>query len=262
MKNILELQQAKRNKKKITVVTCYDFSFAQIINDSAIDCVLIGDSAAMVMHGHETTVPITVETMALHTSAVARGAKSKFIISDLPFLSYRKGLTIAMESIGTLMCAGAHAVKLERACGQIELIEHIVQSGVPVMGHLGMTPQSFHQLGGFRTQGKNDQDAQKILDDAKRLEQAGCFSLVLECIPAALAKQITESLSIPTIGIGAGKHVDGQVLVLQDLLGMQKDFAPKFLKTYLNGFSMIQEALNAYDREVKQEIFPDEQHSQ
>lgn len=251
----------KQNDQKISMVTCYDYSFARILADSEIDCLLVGDSLAMVMHGHPTTLGATVNLMALHTAAVVRGASNKFIVGDLPFLSYRKDLSTNMSTIGKIMKAGAHAVKLEGAKGNLELIRHTVDSGVPVMGHLGLTPQSVHQLGGFKVQGRGQKEHNEIFEEALALEKAGCFAVVLECVPSPLAKEISEGLKIPTIGIGAGVHCDGQVLVLQDMLGMNKEFHPKFLRTYFNGFEALKEAFNQYHRDVVTESFPSEKES-
>ena len=247
----------KQKGQKISMVTCYDYTFSRILSDSEVDCLLVGDSAAMVMHGFSTTLNASVNLMALHTAAVARGASNKFIVGDLPFLSYRKDLESNMTAMGKVMKAGAHAVKLEGAKGNLELIRHAVDSGVPVMGHLGLTPQSVHQLGGFKVQGRE----KKEHDEALLLEKAGCFSLVLECVPAALAQEISKDLKIPTIGIGAGVHCDGQVLVLQDMLGMNKEFHPKFLRTYFNGFETLKQAMNQYHRDVVTEEFPSEKES-
>lgn len=258
--NCIDFQLMKQQGQKITMVTCYDFWSAQIIENSNIDCVLVGDSVAMVVHGHETTIPATVDLMCLHITAVARGIKKKFIIGDLPFLSYRKNLVKTMCAVEKIMHAGAHAIKLEGADGNEKLISHIVKSGVPVMGHLGLTPQAIHQLGGFRVQGKQADAAEKIIQQARSLEAAGCFAIVLECVPAELAKIITKQLTIPTIGIGAGMHVDGQVLVFHDLIGISNSFKPKFLKTYCNGFDLIQQALNQYSNEVKQNLYPTIEH--
>ncbi len=258
--NIKQLQALKSAQKKIAMVTCYDYWSAKIIATTAIDCVLIGDSLSMIMHGHKTTIPATIELMATHTQAVARAIDNKLIIADLPFLSYRKDINTAMHAVSSLMQAGAQAIKLEGAQGNEALVKHIVESGVPVMGHIGLTPQAFHQLGGFKVQGKGAKQTEQLLDNAKRLEEAGCFAIVLECIPQQVAQKITQSLAIPTIGIGAGPHVDGQILVLQDLLGMNEDFQPKFLKTYLDGFSMLQSALNNYSHEIKDGSFPSNAH--
>jgi 3-methyl-2-oxobutanoate hydroxymethyltransferase len=251
----------KQKGQKISMLTCYDYSFARILADSEIDCLLVGDSLSMVMHGHPTTLNATVNMMALHTAAVARGAANKFIVGDLPFLAFRKDLRSNMTAIGKLMQAGANAVKLEGAKGNLELVQHVVDSGVPVMGHLGLTPQSVNQLGGFKVQGKAPKEHDEILKDALSLEKAGCFALVLECVPSALAVDISKALKIPTIGIGAGVGCDGQVLVLQDMLGMNKDFHPKFLRTYLKGVETLKAAFNDYHRDVVTENFPSKEES-
>lgn len=261
MKTILDFQKKKAAGQKITMVTCYDHSFAKLISKSEIDTVLVGDSLAQVMHGHSTTLTASTALMALHTKAVVSGIGDKFVVSDMPFLSTRKGMKSAMDQVEKIMKAGAHAIKIEGAAGHLELIKHIVESGVPVMGHLGLTPQSIHQLGGPKIQGRDTKTADKLKNDSIALEQAGCFSLVLECVPSALSAEITKTLNIPTIGIGAGSGCDGQVLVLQDMLGMNKDFAPKFLKKYLQGSDLITEALNSYVTEVKASSFPSKEHS-
>ena len=260
MKNIHEFLNKKKKNEKITMITCYDFSFAKIVQESKIDIILVGDSVAQVIHGYPNTLAATTAMMALHTQAVARGTQ-KLIVSDMPFLSTRKGLKTAMDSVHQLMKAGASAVKIEGADGHLELINHIVQSGVPVMGHLGLTPQSIHQLGGPKIQGRSESQAEKLIRDALALEKAGCFGLVLECVPAELAKKITEQLSIPTIGIGAGVHTDGQVLVLQDMLGMNPEFSPKFLKKYSDNYQDQLQALNQYADEVQKKTFPTKEHS-
>ncbi len=260
MKTILEFQKKKAAGQKITMVTCYDHAFAKIIAKSEIDTVLVGDSLAQVMHGHPTTLTASTAMMALHTKAVVAGIGDKLVVSDMPFLSTRKGLKHAMDQVEKIMKAGAHAIKIEGASGHLELIKHIVESGVPVMGHLGLTPQSIHQLGGPKIQGRDGKTADKLKKDALDLEQAGCFSLVLECVPSVLSTEITKSLHIPTIGIGAGAGCDGQVLVLQDMLGMNKDFAPKFLKKFLQGSDLITDALNSYVTEVKEQNFPTKEH--
>lgn len=261
MKTILDFHEKKIKKQKISMITCYDYSFARIISASDIDCILVGDSLAMTMHGHKTTLNASVNMMALHTAAVARGAGDKFIVGDLPFMSYRKNLSANMTAVEKIMKAGAHAVKLEGASGNINLVRHLVDSGVPVMGHLGLTPQSVNQLGGFKVQGR-DEKAQKIIkEQAHELQEAGAFSVVLECVPSQLAKEISESLHIPTIGIGAGPDCDGQVLVLQDMLGMNEGFKPKFLKKYFNGFETIKNVFNTYHQEVSEVSFPTEKES-
>jgi len=259
--NILDFQDRKHKGQKISMVTCYDYTFAKILNDTDIDCLLVGDSLAMVMHGYSTTLNASMEMMALHTMAVAKGAPKKLIVGDLPFMSYRKSLSENMTCVEQIMKAGAQAVKLEGATGNLELIRHCVDSGVPVMGHLGLTPQSVNQLGGFKVQGR-DEKAQKIIQEqAHQLQQAGCFSIVLECVPSFLASEITKYLEIPTIGIGAGVNCDGQVLVLQDLLGMNQGFAPKFLRKYFNGFEELKKAFNHYHSDVIHKEFPTEKES-
>ena len=259
--NIHEVMAHKTEQRKLSMMTCYDYSMARIVNQSDVDMLLVGDSAAMVMHGHNSTLPISVEVMALHVAAVARGAPDKFIVGDLPFLSYRKSLSENMYAVEQLMQAGAHAVKLEGIAGNESLIQHIVDSGVPVMGHLGLTPQAVNALGGFKVQARNDAEQEQLKKDALLAQQSGCFSLVLECVPQQIAAQITALLDIPTIGIGAGVHVDGQVLVLQDMLGMSSTFKPKFLRQYLDGEQLILQAMNAYAADVKSKQFPSEQES-
>jgi 3-methyl-2-oxobutanoate hydroxymethyltransferase len=259
--NVLEFQKMKDEGRKISMVTCYDYSSARAVAESSIDCLLVGDSLAMTMHGFPNTLSATTPMMALHTAAVARGAASKFIVADLPFLSYRKGLKEAMDSVHDLMSAGAHAVKLEGVRGHTEIVQHIVDSGVPVMGHLGLTPQSVHMLGGMKVQARTDAAVKILASEARELEHAGCFALVLECVPTEAARQVTNLLKIPTIGIGAGSGVSGQVLVYQDLIGLNPGFKPKFLRTYANAFETIQAALNTYDLDVKSGDFPNDSES-
>ncbi len=258
--NILDFQ-AKKGKQKLSMVTCYDFPSARLVSQTNVDSILVGDSLAMVVHGHATTLLASVELMALHTEAVARGLNGKLLVSDLPFLSYRQDLRTNVRSAGRLMKAGAHALKLEGARGNLDLIRHLVDSGIPVMGHLGLTPQSIHQLGGFKVQGKNTQDYERILRDCEDLEKAGCVSVVLECVPSLLAAEATRLLKIPTIGIGAGPETDGQVLVWHDLLGLNEGFKPKFLRTYMNGAEQIRNALNDFDASVKSVEFPSTKES-
>jgi 3-methyl-2-oxobutanoate hydroxymethyltransferase len=254
--NVLDFQALKARQEKIVMLTCYDYTSARIVQDSDIDVILVGDSAAMVMHGYGTTIPADVEMMCRHIESVARGTKSKFIVGDMPFLSFRQSLTDNMRAVASVMKAGAHAVKLEGIEGNAGTIAHIVKSGVPVMGHLGLTPQSVNRLGGFRVQGRGDKAAEVLRKESLACEQAGCFALVLECVPEALAAEITAMLSIPTIGIGAGAHTDGQVLVMQDLLGLSSDFKPKFVRSYLDGRRLWREAFNAYASDVKSGQFP------
>jgi 3-methyl-2-oxobutanoate hydroxymethyltransferase len=254
--NMLDFQKMRNEGRKISMVTCYDYSSARTVAESNIDCILVGDSLAMVMHGHPTTLTATTAMMAMHTAAVARGAPAKFIVADLPFLSYRKGLKDAMDSVQELMSAGAHAVKLEGVRGHAEIVRHITDSGVPVMGHLGLTPQSINMLGGMKVQARTDAAVEILVEQARELEDFGCFSLVLECVPSEAARKVTDLLKIPTIGIGAGASVSGQVLVYHDVLGLNPGFKPKFLRTYADTFAVIQAALNAYGRDVKDGSFP------
>jgi len=252
---------ARESGHSISMVTCYDTWSARIVNASEVDCILVGDSVAMVMHGHDTTIPADVDMMCLHTKAVRRGAPDRLVISDMPFLAHRKGVRSAMDAVERLMKAGAQAVKIEGAGDNVDIIRHIVHSGVPVVGHIGLTPQSIHQLGGYRVQGRGNGGAERLRADATKLQAAGCFAVVLEVVPGDLAADITRSLTIPTIGIGAGPHTSGQVLVLHDLLGMQPDFKPHFLRTYLDGFELIKGALDRYDGDVKSGAYPSAEES-
>jgi len=254
--NVLDFKARKAAHDKISMVTCYDHWSAQILNDCEVDTLLVGDSLAMVMHGHDSTVHADVDLMALHVKAVARGAPDKFIVGDMPFLAARKGLVGTMDAVQALMQAGANAVKLEGERGQVDLVAHIVDSGVPVMGHLGLTPQSVHGLGGHKVQARDDAAAAQLLEAAKNLSEAGCFALVLECVPTDVARTITRAIDIPTIGIGAGPHTDGQVLVLHDMLGMNPQFKPKFLRHYADGYGMISEAVNLFHRDTNRGCFP------
>ena len=260
MMTICDFQAKKTSGEKITVVTCYDFTSAAILDKTSIDCLLVGDSLAMTMHGFRDTIAATTDMMALHTAAVSRGAKNKFIVGDMPFLSFRSSLNENIAAVRALMQAGAHAVKLEGAKGNTEFISHLVHSGVPVMGHIGLTPQFLHQLGGYKVQGKTEESAKLLLEEAMVLEKAGCFALVLECVPAAVAKNITKKLNIPTIGIGAGAETDGQVLVFQDLLGLNADFSPKFVRKFMDGTTLITQAIEDYAQSVKTKEFPSREH--
>jgi 3-methyl-2-oxobutanoate hydroxymethyltransferase len=254
--NANDFRTCKKEARRISMVTAYDYTMARVIDGANVDAVLVGDSLAMVMHGHASTFPATPELMALHIAAVARGAPGKFIVGDMPFLSFRKGIEPAMDCVAAFLRAGAHAVKLEGVKGHERVIAHIVDSDVPVMGHLGLTPQSVRKFGGYKLQGAGRSEARDILRQAKQLEELGCFAVVLECIPAPLAKEITRSLKIPTIGIGAGPDTDGQVLVLTDLLGLNRDANFKFVRRYLDGLRLVTDALNKYDSEVKSGLFP------
>ncbi|NKB47179.1 MAG: 3-methyl-2-oxobutanoate hydroxymethyltransferase [Legionellales bacterium] len=254
--NIHDWQLKKDQQQKISMVTAYDATFAKLIEQTEINSVLVGDSVAMVAHGYPNTTHATMAMMVMHTQAVARGIQTKFIVTDLPFMSYRQSWAHTCRQVQRLMQAGAHAVKLEGAQGNYATIEQIVTSGVSVMGHLGLTPQTIHQLGGHKVQGKNKNVANQLLAEAQSLKDAGCFALVLECIPWTLAKKITQAIAIPTIGIGAGPYTDGQILVLYDLLGLQEAFKPKFLKQYLAGETGVIQAINQYVAEVGHQQFP------
>jgi len=256
MSTVLDFERLKAVGHKISIVTAYDAWSARLVARSRVDAILVGDSAAMVMHGHKTTVAATVAVMALHTRAVASASGDKFVIADMPFLSFRKGVASGMAAVGALVRSGAQAVKLEGVDGHEEVIRRIVGSGVPVMGHIGLTPQSVNQFGGFRVQGKGCAQADRIAKQAHTLEALGCFSVVLECIPATLATRITSELRIPTIGIGAGAGTDGQVLVLQDIWGVDPSRSPRFVRRYLDGEGLLTNALNEYDADVKSADFP------
>lgn len=247
---------AKRDQRKLSMVTCYDYGFARLLSQSAIDAILVGDSAAMVVHGHASTLAADVGLMRLHTQAVARGAGDKFVVTDMPFLSFRKGIAAALDAAQALMSAGAQALKLEGVDGHEDVIERLVQSGIPVMGHLGLEPQSVHAYGGFRVQGRSCEAAREIARRARTLEELGAFAVVLECIPATLAQEISEALRIPTVGIGAGAGCDGQILVLEDLLGLNIDFKPKFVRHFWDGAESVLGAIASFDAAVKAGTFP------
>ncbi len=252
----------KKSGEKISMVTSYDYSTAKLVDNSGINSILVGDSLGMVMLGYEDTISVTMEDMLHHCAAVARGAKNALVICDMPFMSYQTSVYDAVKNAGRLMKEGrAGAVKLE---GGVEFEEHIraiVNASIPVCGHIGMTPQSVNTFGGFKVQGKTLAAAQKIIDDAKAVERAGAFAVVLECVPAALAEYISGILSIPTIGIGAGAGCDGQVLVYQDMLSLYSDFTPKFVKKFAELGREMTAAFEKYDKEVKSGIFPSEEHS-
>ena len=256
MTSVRDFARLKAEGRKISMVTAYDAWSARLVARSHVDAILVGDSLAMVMHGHPTTLPATVHLMALHTRAVATSVDGKFLIADLPFLSCRKGIPTAMTAVGALASAGAQAVKVEGVDGHEDVIRHIVGSGVPVMGHLGLTPQSVNQIGGYRVQGKTAADAANLLRQAQALQDLGCFSIVLECVPADLAAHMTSELQIPTIGIGAGADTDGQVLVLQDLWGVDPNPSPRFVRRYVDGARVLTDALDRFDADVKDVGFP------
>lgn len=260
--NINLFNKKKAKKEKISMVTTYDSTMASLVENSNIDAILVGDSLAMVCLGQENTLKVTIDDMIHHSKAVKSKAKNKFMVVDMPFMSYGISIDETLKNASRLIKEGeAQAVKLE---GGVEISKHIealVKSKIPVMGHLGLTPQSINQLGGFKIQCREEESAQKLLNEAKILQESGVFALVLECIPSKVAKQITQELKIATIGIGAGKFCDGQILVLQDLLGMNIDFKPKFVKTYSNLSSEIINSLNKYHEEVSNEVFPNDEFS-
>jgi 3-methyl-2-oxobutanoate hydroxymethyltransferase len=261
MMTIPDLQRCKRDKKKVIVVTAYDALFARLLEQAGIDVLLVGDSLGVVVQGKANTLSVTMEDMLYHTRLVAGAAQRSLVIGDMPFMSYQAGKDEALRNAGRFLQAGAHAVKLEGGAAMVDRIEAMTQVGIPVFGHLGMTPQSVHQYGGYKVQGKNAERAKMILSDAKALEQAGAAAIVLEAMPAALAKTITEQLTIPTIGIGAGPHCDGQVLVLYDLLGLFDEFVPKFVKPYAHLRADALQALRRYKEEVEQGKFPSDSES-
>jgi 3-methyl-2-oxobutanoate hydroxymethyltransferase len=253
------LQEMKQKGEKIAMLTAYDYSLAGIIDAAGIDVILVGDSASNVMAGHETTLPITLDQMIYHASSVIRAVERALVIVDLPFGSYQGNSKVALESTIRIMKeSGAHAVKMEGGAEIRESIERIISAGVPVMGHLGLTPQSIYKFGTYTVRAREEAEAAKLIDDAKVLQEAGCFALVLEKIPASLAGKVTQELAIPTIGIGAGPHVDGQVLVLHDMLGLTTDFHPRFLRRYLNLAEDIKGGVKNYISDVKSKDFPNE----
>ena len=256
MKTILDFSRAKREAQPIVMLAAYDAQLARIIADTPADAILVGDSVAMVAHGFPSTIHATVEMMCLHTAAVRRGAPDMVVVADMPFLSVRRGLQVATESAGALMQAGATAVKIEGVDRHEEVIAHLVGSGIPVMGHLGLTPQSVHAFGGYRMQGRAPAEAEQLRRDARRLEELGAFAVVLECIPSALAATITEERTIPTIGIGAGADTSGQVLVLADLLGLDAKFQPRFARRYVDGHAIVRDAVANFVRDVREAKFP------
>ena len=263
MKNtVLTFKQAKEQGKKLSMLTAYDYSMAKIIDESGVNGVLIGDSLGMVIKGEEDTLSVTMDEIIYHTKAVKRGAKNALVVSDMPFLSYHVSIEQAVLNAGRLVKeGGANAVKLEGGANVAAQIKAIVDAQIPVMGHLGLTPQSVNAFGGFKVQGKDESAAKQLIEDAVLLEKAGVFSIVLEGIPEKVAELITNSVSVPTIGIGAGKHCDGQILVYQDMLGMFNDFVPKFVKQYANIGTVMREAIGSYVKEVQDGTFPEEIHT-
>lgn len=263
MKNtVLTFKQAKEQGKKLSMLTAYDYSMAKIIDESGVNGILIGDSLGMVIKGEEDTLSVTMDEVIYHTKAVKRGAKNALVVSDMPFLSYHVSIEQAVLNAGRLVKeGGANAVKLEGGANVAAQIKAIVDAQIPVMGHLGLTPQSVNAFGGFKVQGKDESAAKQLIEDAVLLEKAGVFSIVLEGIPEKVAELITKAVSVPTIGIGAGKHCDGQILVYQDMLGMFNDFVPKFVKQYANIGTVMREAIGSYVKEVEDGTFPEEIHT-
>ena len=263
MKNTsVTFKESKKNGEKLTMLTAYDYTTAKLLDESGIDSILVVDSLGMVVLGYDDTLSVTMEDMIHHSAAVARGAKNALVITDMPFMSYQTSVYDAVVNAGRLVKEGkAQAVKLE---GGIEFCEHIkaiVKASIPVCAHIGLTPQSINAFGGFKVQGKGKEEAQRLLDEARAVEEAGAFAVVLECVPAKLAKKISESISIPTIGIGAGAGCDGQVLVYQDMLAMYSDFKPKFVKQYAQIGSVMKDAFKQYISEVKSGAFPSKEHT-
>ena len=257
MNTLSKFAEAKHRGEKLVLVTCYDALTARLVADAPIDAVLVGDSVAMAVHGHPDTIPADVPMMALHTAAVRRGLGPQgFIVADLPFLAHRRGRSTLMRAVERLVRAGANAVKLEGIDGSEADIRHVVQSGVPVMGHLGLTPQHLHALGGFNVQGKSLEAAATLRDQATRLQDCGVFSLVIECVPSAVAVSITRLLMIPTVGIGAGAGCDGQILVITDLLGLDSSFKPRFARRYADAAGMVTKSLGSYAHDVRSGAFP------
>ncbi|MEG0291208.1 MAG: 3-methyl-2-oxobutanoate hydroxymethyltransferase [Anaerovoracaceae bacterium] len=263
MKNTpVTFKNAKIEGKKTTMITAYDYSFAKIFDDAGINSILVGDSLGMVSLGYENTLPVTMEDMIHHTKAVVKGAKNALVIADMPFMSYQTSVYDAVFNAGRLIKeTGAHAVKLEGGATVTEQIKAIVDASIPVVAHIGLTPQSVNAFGGFKVQGKSEEAAQKLLDDARAVEEAGAFAVVLECVPAKLAAKITQSIGIPTVGIGAGNECDSQVLVYQDMLGMFDGFTPKFVKKYAQIGDIVKEAVAEYIEDVNCGSFPSEEHT-
>ncbi len=256
------IRSMKERGEKIVCLTAYDYCFARILDESGMDLLLVGDSLGSVVQGHDTTLPVTVDDIIYHTRAVIRGRKRALVVSDMPFMTFQLGVDEARRSAGRLIQeGGAESVKLEGGVTQAATIEALVKMGVPVMGHVGLTPQSVHQFGGYRIQGRGEADARAILDDALAVEQGGAFAVVLEGIPVPLAREITRRVSIPTIGIGAGMHCDGQILVVHDMLGLFDDFTPRFVKRYAELKETIGGAVRSYMEEVRAEAFPAEEHT-
>jgi len=261
-KTVLDIQKMKADGEKISVLTAYDYPFARLMDGAGIDVILVGDSVGSVVSGYDNTLPVTMDEMLYHTRAVVRGSEGALVVTDMPFLSYQVDLREARHNAGRLVKeGGAHAVKVEGGENIAETIRAIVAMDIPVVGHIGLTPQSIHRMGGYRVQGKKKEQARQLMTDARAVEEAGAFAVVLEGIPAPLAAEITEALAIPTIGIGAGPACDGQVLVIHDILGLCEKYSPKFVKRYADAATLIRQGIEDYIREVKSGAFPTEEHS-
>lgn len=262
MKTTASFKKMKADGEKIAMLTAYDAPSARFVENSGADLILVGDSVGMVVHGYDSTIPVTLDDMILHTKAVRRGSKETFIVTDMPFLTYHGSISETMANARRLMQeAGAHAVKLEGNGEIIDTIAKLTKAGVPVMGHLGLTPQTVGVVGGYKVQGKDVESANQLLADAKKVEEAGAFGLILECVPKQISALVAKELSIPVIGIGAGVETDGQVLVYHDLIGYGGAFVPKFVKKYINLSPLIEDALSHYVKDVKDQVFPEDIHS-
>jgi 3-methyl-2-oxobutanoate hydroxymethyltransferase len=260
-RSVLDFRKAKLDGRKISMLSVYDAVFARLAVEAGVNTLLVGDSVAMALYGFESTIHATVEMIATHVGAVRRGCPSAFIVADLPFGSYRRGLKAAMKAVEAMARAGASAVKLEGVAGNEKIISHIIESGIPVMGHIGLTPQSVLALGGYRVQGSTDERATRLVEDAKELEALGAFSLVLECVSRSLGSRISSHLSIPIIGIGAGAEVDGQVLVASDLLGLSLGRSPRFVRRYLDGAALVSKAFEEFSQQVGESQYPNDPES-
>ena len=254
--------RTSKGRRRIACLTAYDYSTARIVDEAGVQLILVGDSLGMTMLGYDTTLPVTMEAMLHHTSAVARGVENALVVADMPFMSYQASVEQGIENAGRFIKnSGADAVKIEGGAFRVPLIQALVQNGIPVLGHIGLTPQSIREMGGYKVRGRKTEEAERLLADAKAVEKAGVFAVVLECLPASLGAEITKSIVVPTIGIGAGKHCDGQILVVHDLLGIYSKVAPKFVKRYADLGTQMREAFESYRLDVEEGRFPTEEHS-
>ncbi len=259
--NVNSFRESKSNGHKISMLTAYDYTTAKLVDQAGIDSILVGDSLGMVMLGYKDTLSVTLDDMIHHTKSVVRGTESAFVVFDMPFMTYHTSVDEAIKNAGrAIQETGANAVKLEGGFNIKDKIKGIIDAQIPVLGHIGLTPQSINMFGGFKVQGKDESVAKKIIEEAKLLEELGCFAIVVEAVPEKLGKLISESINIPTIGIGAGRYTDGQVLVIQDMLGMYPDFTPKFVKKYAEVGEMITKAVKSYHQEIQEGKFPEEKH--